>query len=104
MDASSCKLMYLAELSHDALEVLIATLTHFFQFAANFKPDSESINKTTLTSSYTYWFLVRSAHILSQCSLSQELRDRHAYILDVIVLQLAEYEIHDYLFFTASIY
>ena len=59
-------LMYLAELFPDVLEVLIGTLTHFFTFTVDFYPESQNINKTTHTSSYTYWFLVLSAEILTK--------------------------------------
>jgi len=97
-------LMYLGELSPDVLEVLIGTLTRFFSFAADFHPESQSINKTTHTSSYTYWFLALSAGILTKCSLSKEMQARHAYLLAVIATRLGEGETCDYLFLTASIY
>jgi len=97
-------LMYLGELSPDILEVLISTLTRFFSYAVNFHPESQSINKTTHTSSYTYWFLVLSAEILTKCSLSKEMQARHAYLLAVIATRLDEGEACDYLVLTASIY
>jgi hypothetical protein len=96
--------MYLGELSPYVLEVLIGTLTRFFTFAVDFHPESQSINKTTHTSSYTYWFLVLSAEILTKCSLSKEMQSRHAYLLAVIATRLDEGEACDYLFLTASIY
>jgi len=92
------------ELSTDALEVLIGTLTCFFSFAIDFDPKSQSINKTTHTSSYTYWFLVLSAKILTKCSLSPEMHARHDYLLAVIATSLGEDKPRDYLFLTASIY
>jgi hypothetical protein len=97
-------LMYLGKLSPDVLGVLIGTLTCFFSFAARFHPETESIDKTTHTSSYTYWFLVLSARILSKCSLSKEMRARHDYLLFVIATTLSEDTACDYLFLTASIY
>jgi hypothetical protein len=97
-------LMYLGKLSPDVLEVLIGTLTCFFSFAVDFHPESQSINKTTHTSSYTYWFLVLSAKILTKCQLSNELQARHNYLLAVIATSLREDEACDYLFLTASIY
>jgi hypothetical protein len=97
-------LIYLGELSPDVLEVLIGTLTRFFSFAADFHPESQSINKTTHTSSYTYWFLALSAEILTKCSLSKEMQARHAYLLAVLATRLGEGEACDYLFLTASIY
>ena len=97
-------LTYLGELSPDVLEVLLGTLTRFFSFAADFHPESQSINKTTHTSSYTYWFLVLSAEILTKCSLSKEMQARHAYLLAVLATRLGEGEACDYLFLTASIY
>jgi len=72
-------LMYLGKLSPDLLDVLIGTLIRFFGFAIGFEPESQSINKTTHTSSYTYWFLVLSANILTKCPLSEETRARHDY-------------------------
>ena len=96
--------VYLVELSPNVLEDLIGMLTHFFAFAANFCPESECINKTTYTSSYTYWFLDLSARILTSCSLSKEMKNRHAYILDVIAIHLGDRKVRDYLFLTASIY
>ena len=97
-------LMYLDKLSPDVLGVLIGTLTCFFNFAAYFDPKSESIDRTTHTSSYTYWFLVLSARILTTCSLSEEMRARHDYLLFVITTTLGEDTACDYLFLTASIY
>jgi hypothetical protein len=96
--------MYLDELSPDAQGVLIGTLTHFFSFAVDFHPDSQSINKTTHTSSYTYSFLALSADILSKCSLSKEMQSRHTYLLSVIATYLNEGKGSYYLFLTASIY
>ena len=96
--------LYLVELSPNVLKDLIGTLTHFFAFAANFCPESQCINKTTYTSSYTYWFLDLSARILTSCSLSKEMKDRHAHILDVIAIHLGDGKARDYLFLTASIY
>ncbi|KAF8335573.1 hypothetical protein F5887DRAFT_1251225 [Amanita rubescens] len=92
------------ELSPDVLGVLIGTLIRFFSFARDFHPDSQSINKTTHTSSYTYWFLVRSAEILTGCSLSNEMQARHGYLLTVITNYLNEGKGSYYLFLTASIY
>jgi hypothetical protein len=97
-------LMYLDELSLDALEVLIGTLTRFFSFAVDFHPESKSINRTTHTSSYTYWFLVLSAKILTKCQLSNEMQARHNYLLAVIATPLGGDNACDYLFFTALIY
>jgi hypothetical protein len=57
---------YLDELSPDALETLIDTLSRFFSFAADFLPTSQTIGQTTHTSRYTYWFLVLSARILTE--------------------------------------
>jgi len=96
--------MHLDELTSDVLEMLIGTLTQFFNFAADFHPDNESINKTTHTSSYTYWFLVLSAEILTKCSLFEEVQARHTYLLAIIATHLDEDETRDYLFLTASIY
>ena len=96
--------MYLGELSSDVLEVLIGTLTRFFTFAMNFHPKSQSINTTTHTSSYTYWFLALSAEILTKCSLSEEMQSRHSYLLAVIADHLDQGQACDYLFLTASIY
>ena len=96
--------VYLVELSPKVLEDLIGTLTHFFAFAAKFRPESQCINKTTHTSSYTYWFLDLSARILTRCSLPKEMQNRHAYILDVIAIHLGDGKVRDYLFLTASIY
>jgi hypothetical protein len=84
--------------------VLIGTLTRFFSFAAHFDPEIQSINKTTHTSSYTYWFLVLSAEILTKCSLSEETQARHAYLLAVIAARLDEDKACDYLVLTALIY
>lgn len=96
------------ELSLEVLEVLIGTLTRFFSFAVDFHPGSKGINRTTHTSSYTYWFLVLSANILTKRSLSEkmseEMKARHDYLLDVIATPLGEDKASDYLFFTASIY
>ena len=97
-------LMYVGELSPDIIDVLISTLTRFFSFAVDFHPDSHIINKTTHTSSYTYWFLVLSAEILTKCSLSKEMQARHAYLLAVIATRLNGVGACDYLVFTASIY
>jgi len=96
--------MYLDELSPNVLGVLIGTLTRFFSFAVEFRPESQCINKTTHTSSYTYWFLVLSAEILTRCSLSEEMQARHAYLLTVITTCLNEGKGSYYLFLTASIY
>lgn len=96
--------MYLGELSPDILELLIGTLTHFFTFAVDFHPKNQSINKTTYTSPYTYWFLVLSAEILTKCSLSKEMQARHAYLLALIAIRLDEIKVCDYLVLTASIY
>jgi len=91
--------------SPNVLEVLISTLTRFFAFAADFQPKSQDIDRTTHTSSYTYWFLVLSAKILTcRGLLSEELQNRHAYLLAVIATRLGEDEVCDYLCLTASIY
>ena len=95
---------YLDKLSPDALEVLIDTLSHFFSFAADFRPESQIIGKTTHTSRYTYWFLVLSARILTERWLSEEMVARHSYILRLIAGRLGERNEGDYLFYTASIY
>jgi len=97
-------LMYLDKLSPDILEVLINTLTRFFSYAVDFHPESQSINKTTHTSYYTYCFLVLSAEILTKCSLSKEMQARHAYLLATTAARLDEGEACDYLVLTASIY
>ena len=73
--------VYLDDLDANVPEVLISTLDSFFAFAAKYQPESKYINKTTHTSSYTYNFLVLSANILTRCSLSDELNNRHALIL-----------------------
>jgi len=86
------------KLSSDVLEVLIGTLTRFFSFAVDFTPDIHGVNKTTHASSYTYWFLVLSAGILTKCSLSKEMQARHAYLLAVIATRLDEGNACDYLF------
>jgi len=98
--------MHLDELTPDVLEMLIGTLTQFFSFAADFHPDNESIttHTTTHTSSYTYWFLVLSAEILTECSLPKEMQARHTYLLAMIADRLDEDGTRDYLFLTASIY
>jgi hypothetical protein len=95
-------LMYLGKLSSDVLEVLICTLARFFSFAVDFHPESQSINKTTYTSSYTYWFLALSAEILTKCSLSTEMQARHAYLVAVIPTRPGEGEACKYFFLTAS--
>jgi hypothetical protein len=100
-------LKYIDKLSDlpGVLEVLIGTLTRFFAFAADFQPESQDINKTTHTSSYTYWFLVLSAKILTNGGLlSEELQKRHEYLLAVIATRLGEGEVCDYLCLTAAIY
>jgi hypothetical protein len=85
--------------------VLIGTLTRFFSFAVDFDFKIHSINKTTHTSFYTYWFLVLSAQILSKCSLSKEIQARHTYLLAVIATRLDGVKASDYyLFLMASIY
>jgi hypothetical protein len=96
--------MYLGKLSPDLLDVLIGTLIRFFGFAIGFEPESQSINKTTHTSSYTYWFLVLSANILTKCPLSEETRARHGYLLYLIATPLSKDKACDYLFLTALIY
>jgi hypothetical protein len=107
--------MYLGELSPNILEMLIGTLTRFFSFAVEFDFKIHSINKTTHTSSYTYWFLVLSAQILAKCSLSKEMQARHTFLLAVIATRLdgvkacevkaCDYKACDYyLFLMASIY
>jgi len=93
-------LMYLGKLAADVLGVLISTLTRFFSFAIDFDSKRLGINDTTHTSSYTYWFLVLSAGILTKCSLSKEMQARHAYLLAVIATRL---KVCDYLVFAASI-
>ena len=56
-------------------------------------------------SSYTYWFLVLSAKILTcRGLLSEELQNRHAYLLAVIATRLGEDKVCDYLCLTALIY
>jgi len=97
-------LIYLGKLSPDVFEVLIGTLTRFFTFAVHFDPEIQSINKSTHTSSYTYWFLVLSAEILIKCSLSAEMQARHAYLLAVIAARLDDGKTCDYLVLMASIY
>jgi hypothetical protein len=97
-------LMYLGKLSPDVLGVLIGTLIGFFGFTKVFKPESQSINRTTHTSSYTYWFLVLSANILTKCPLSEETRARHDYLLYLIATSLSKDKACDYLFLTALIY
>ncbi|KAG6811663.1 hypothetical protein H0H92_006376 [Tricholoma furcatifolium] len=87
-----------------ALEVLIGSLTRFFDFARHFKPDTQSLNMTTHTSAYTYSFLTLSANILCKCPLSVELQHRHEYMLYMLSLHLDEEESSEYLFHTASIY
>jgi hypothetical protein len=102
--------MYLGELSPNVLEVLIGTLTRFFSFAVDYDFKIHTINKTTHTSFYTYWFLVLSAQILAKCSLSNEMQARHTYLLAVIATRLDEVKTCDYkacdyyLFLMASIY
>jgi len=78
------------QLSPDALEALIDTLSRFFSFAADFRPNSQIIGQTTHTSPYTYWFLVLSAKILTERSLSEELQARHSYILSIIAARLGK--------------
>ena len=95
---------YIDELSSDALETVIDTLSHFFSFAADFQPKSQIIGQTTHTSRYTYWFLVLSAKILTERSLSEEMLARHSIILRMIAVRLGEKKKGDYLFYTASIY
>lgn len=97
-------MMMLGDLSPSMLEGLINTLTRFFTFAADYHPDKQDLNRTTHTSSYTYWFLNLSANILSKGSLSEEMLARLSYILYVITVRLDEEKEHDYLFLTASIY
>jgi len=94
----------LDQLSPDALEALIDTLSRFFSFAADFRPNSQIIGQTTHTSPYTYWFLVLSAKILTERSLSEELQARHSYILSIIAARLGKLQKGNYLFYTASIY
>ena len=84
--------------------MLIDTLSRFFSFAADFQPTSQIIGQTTYTSRYTYWFLVLSARILTERSLSQEMLARHSYILRLIADRLGERKNGDYLFYTASVY
>ncbi|KAG6827994.1 hypothetical protein H0H92_009723 [Tricholoma furcatifolium] len=88
-----------------ALEVLIDSLTHFFDFATRFQPDNQSLDiMTTHTSAYTYSFLTLSANILCKCPLSVKLQHRHEYMLYMISLHLDKEESSEYLFHTASIY
>jgi hypothetical protein len=94
----------LEKVSPDTLEVLIDSLTRFFGFAADFQPEDRILRKTTHTSSYTYWFLNLSANILTKCSLSEELRARHEYILHIISFHLDKPNPNEYLFYTALIY
>jgi len=94
----------LDKLSPDALEALIDTLSRFFTSAADFRPNNQIIGHTTHTSPYTYWFLVLSAKIFTERSLSEELWARHSYILGIIAVCLGKIQEGDYLFYTASIY
>lgn len=95
------------EVSPDDLEVLIGTLIRFFTYAVDFHPESQIMDKTTYTSSYTYRFLVLSAEILTECSLSllsHAMQARHAYLLTVITTRLDQDKACDYLLITAWIY
>ena len=94
----------LDKLSLEALGELIDTLSRFFTFAADFCPNSQIIGQTTHTSSHTYWFLVLSAKIFTERSLSEELWARHSFILRTIAVCLGKKQEGDYLFYTASIY
>lgn len=96
--------MDIDQVSSDALEVLIDSLTRFFGFATDFQPKSRILHKTTHTSAYTYWFLRLSANILTKCLLSDELQARHAIVLRMIAVGLGKQKADDYLFHTASIY
>ena len=68
---------FLDKLSPGAFDALIDTLSRFFSFAADFRPTNRIIGQTTHTSRYTYWFLVLSAKILTERSLSDEMLARH---------------------------
>ena len=76
---------------------------HFFHFRMTFQPRSDSIDHTTHTSSYTFWFLKYFAEILARCFQSSI----HAYMLKSITSKLGELDTQEpshYLFFTSSIY